>query len=1612
MSSATIRGLLAILTLIVFVAPVSAQVSQIGVAGIDAQDPITNSDFEPSSETGTLFENTDVGAFRTRTYRISNTGSGGVTVSDVSFDEGLEEFEISGISLPAQLAEGESVTFDVTFAPLDAGYTQDVIVVDSDADNSEIAFAIAGSGLMDFGDYGFNFDMKSAMYAQGARHVLTGPVLGTLRDGETGEIQCCTGKTANDEGLADRDDLDGEFDDEDGVIFPFYDDAQLNKTAVSVQTALLASGASIELTVEMSNAASAYLNVWLDWAEEECFECKSAEVLAFADGDFNDDGELLVMNALLVEGSNTVVVQLPDFFDDDDPAKSASDDGVYSAMRFRVSSDSYVEPLPDVFAADGEVEDHPVLLSTEPRPQNELGVRSADPQNPPISDDSDDPSPEDGTLFENTDVGASRTQTYRIYNAGSEALTVSNVILGSDYNKTVSSAEASEFAISGISFPVGLPVDGEVTFDLTFTPLDAGYAEDDIVVFSDAEASTFAFAVAGSGLMDFGDYNFSFNSKSAIDGLRARHVLAGPVLGTLRDGETGEIQCCRGDKTANDESQADRDDLDGEFDDEDGVIFPIYDDVQPRKTAFSVQTALLPSGAGIGATVEMSNATSGYLSVWLDWAQCGSCKSADVLAFADGDFNDEGELLIMNAPLSAGSNTVFIQLPEFFDEEVEPKSASDEGVYSAMRFRVTSEAYAEPSPYGFAEDGEVEDHPVLLSTEPIPLVITGTGGGSISVDEDGNIVQTNAAGEVIAVLDPDLITEITIMGDETDETVEIDEDVLNIPGLIINVELGGGFDTLVITQTTGTTTLVVHNFTGSTSGSFTTDGGGTVNYTGIDPIVDNLGAATRVFNFKGGTEEIVLNADGDGVAGNGYSYIDSNLGESITFLNPTESIIIDGESGTDTFTIGELDTPLAGTFAGVIVTGYDKYVDATGALQGAPTDFGEVDIFVVTPSASYPIDIDGGDPAATCPGDALSLDLSGGAVVGTFTNVAGTGTYTFSSGEGDVTFASIEAVGETDVAVTVNYETLYATQDLTTAAANELVITVTNSGAYDANCVTVELSLALVAWLDGAADVASSGALAGTTWSVGTVAPGTPETLTITGFVVPPSPQDLTFTSSAAQDTNADNDVASVALSFGFTMPAKTQVNSALYYSKAVSGPDSYEALILGLYQGAPGIEGAVWCKIPDAPVGSWPTIAPGAFGDAFRPCSNGLPFPLHVNDLFQDDSGTLWLATWGSGGLYSSEDGGESWTNAEPVLGPKGGWANVYTIIEDAATGVLYISANNGLVFRSFNDGVSWQQVSSLPGAASDTPWSMAAHPSAAGTVYAGTFGNGVFVSEDFGFTWEELDYAVTLLVNENDALLDIDGSGEDFAGHIFDLEFSPDNDCGAGNDACHLYAGTGNGVWRANIGSGTIEWTLMGPDLDPGVDVVLPEVRTLAFVDNSPGSSSAVLVQDDDLVIGTWGSGAFIDLNPARGMPVDAFAELALRGSEITFVAVSQDGTILLGDTAGGTTLVTAAEATSTASEPEPTVELPDGFALGQNYPNPFNPVTTIGFALPKTGKVRLSVFDALGREVALLVDGTIQAGQHEVQFSAGSLPTGAYLYRLHTEAGTISRTLVLMK
>jgi hypothetical protein len=132
-------------------------------------------------------------------------------------------------------------------------------------------------------------------------------------------------------------------------------------------------------------------------------------------------------------------------------------------------------------------------------------------------------------------------------------------------------------------------------------------------------------------------------------------------------------------------------------------------------------------------------------------------------------------------------------------------------------------------------------------------------------------------------------------------------------------------------------------------------------------------------------------------------------------------------------------------------------------------------------------------------------------------------------------------------------------------------------------------------------------------------------------------------------------------------------------------------------------------------------------------------------------------------------------------------------------------------------------------------------------------------------------------------------------------------------------------------------------------------------------------------------------------------------LTDTSVNALAVS--GTNLFAGTSGGgvwrrplSEMITSVEMLST--------DLPTRFSLNQNYPNPFNPATRISFSLPSKSFTSLKVFDALGREVAVLLSDELPAGTYSEQWNAAGLPSGVYFYRLQTGSFVETKKLVLLR
>ena len=103
---------------------------------------------------------------------------------------------------------------------------------------------------------------------------------------------------------------------------------------------------------------------------------------------------------------------------------------------------------------------------------------------------------------------------------------------------------------------------------------------------------------------------------------------------------------------------------------------------------------------------------------------------------------------------------------------------------------------------------------------------------------------------------------------------------------------------------------------------------------------------------------------------------------------------------------------------------------------------------------------------------------------------------------------------------------------------------------------------------------------------------------------------------------------------------------------------------------------------------------------------------------------------------------------------------------------------------------------------------------------------------------------------------------------------------------------------------------------------------------------------------------------------------------------------------------------QTTTSAHDRNPREKQSGSFTLEQNYPNPFNPSTTIGYSLPSSAHVRLTVYNVLGQVVSELVNEEQFAGWKEVRWDASHYPSGVYFYRLRAGKFMAMKKMILSK
>lgn len=338
--------------------------------------------------------------------------------------------------------------------------------------------------------------------------------------------------------------------------------------------------------------------------------------------------------------------------------------------------------------------------------------------------------------------------------------------------------------------------------------------------------------------------------------------------------------------------------------------------------------------------------------------------------------------------------------------------------------------------------------------------------------------------------------------------------------------------------------------------------------------------------------------------------------------------------------------------------------------------------------------------------------------------------------------------------------------------------------------------------------------------------------------------------------------------------------------------------------------------------------------------------------------------------------------------------------------------------------------------------------------TLYAGTWGNGIFVSTDNGDTWTQSGVPGThvrgLAVNSSNEVYatgdfsevwKLNGATWELVGKIAEYPTEPWGLAIDPGNANHLYAATRYGLFESTDGG--VSWTQTIHGVQTFAVATHPTTRDVLVgtptgtVRRTHGGTTFDLLRSsispvyaltfdrsNRLYVGHWGPPG-VEVSPDGGttwtvlelLPpiITSPPEFASKSGNVNQRVVSVlvspfDGTVIV-STDDGSVYVLPGDAGSVVSNDTPS-ELPTSYSLGQNYPNPFNPETVIGFEVPQASEVRVVVYDMLGRVVQVLHEGMARAGKHEVVFDAQNVPSGVYMYRMETNSEVLTRMMTLMK
>lgn len=345
-------------------------------------------------------------------------------------------------------------------------------------------------------------------------------------------------------------------------------------------------------------------------------------------------------------------------------------------------------------------------------------------------------------------------------------------------------------------------------------------------------------------------------------------------------------------------------------------------------------------------------------------------------------------------------------------------------------------------------------------------------------------------------------------------------------------------------------------------------------------------------------------------------------------------------------------------------------------------------------------------------------------------------------------------------------------------------------------------------------------------------------------------------------------------------------------------------------------------------------------------------------------------------GGLGKSTNGGSSFFNATNGINQNDRFNWSTPVVMDPDDNLtLYFGTHR--IYRTTNGAGNWTAIS--PDLTTGTPristvTTIAVAPSNSDVIYVGTADGNIWVSDDYGGTWNEASGTLPFRwvtrvavdpLNENIAYVTYSG--------LRWVDPQP-----------HIFRTTNMGTSWSDISAN------------------LPDVPINAIAIDR--------VEPQIIYIGT-DVGAFVSFNEGAsweifgvGLPLVTVGDMKVHDVDHFLVAGTH-----------GRSMYKVDLSSVVGVDDNPAV--PARVKLDQNYPNPFNPGTTIRFEIQKAGALTLKIYNLLGEEVRTLVDSKKTAGAHAVYWDGKNnvgapVSSGSYIYRLVAGNTVLNGKMLLIK